>query len=237
MRTKQCQISEKSLELNVCENIVNILRQQISNKAYIYGFTVKSEGLHGLDVSIRLPLTTRILGLQFKRPYKYYQTEYIFYINNNKKRDQHLKILLAAIPISILGLLPSIFYALPTFCQPQDIESASPKFLTQTFFVDPLEIPFTGTHKYEIRINTRNNTAIFRGSKEKKITIYTSEEFIAKIKRNEWGVAVNDLLRIKDVPLDKVLQYIKYETDIYPDLLGFFLRKHLRQYFRAIAMR
>jgi len=197
---------------------------------------MKSEGLHGLDVSIRLPLRTRITGLQFKRPYRCYRSVYVFYLNNNKKKDQHLKILCVATSLRILGLPPAIFYAMPAFCYPHDLERASPQFLHRTVFVDPLEIPFTGRHRYEVRVDMRSLIAVFRGSREKKIKVYSSEEFIEKLREGEWGIAVKDLLRVRNVPPKDVLRYLKYEMGAPPDAIEYLTEKRLRQFFRTIAI-
>ncbi|MGB9760841.1 MAG: hypothetical protein ACPLZG_13510 [Thermoproteota archaeon] len=86
-------ISEKSLELNVTENLLRELRKYKQfNNAFSYGFTLRQEVAIGLDISINLPSQARVFGLQFKKPIscKYNQI-YRFKINNNIRRDQHLK--------------------------------------------------------------------------------------------------------------------------------------------------
>jgi len=126
---------------------------------------------------------------------------------------------------------------MPAFCHPHDLEHASPQFLHRTVFVDPLEIPFTGWHRYEVRADMRSLIAVFRGSREKKIKVYSSEELIEKLREGEWSIAVKNLIRIRNVPPKDVLRYLKYEMGTPPDAIEYLTGRQLRQFFRAIAIR
>jgi len=60
-------VSERSLELNVLSEIINILRRTGYISSYIIGYTTREEAHHGLDVSIGTT-GALLIAFQFKAP-------------------------------------------------------------------------------------------------------------------------------------------------------------------------
>ena len=93
-------VEEKTLEMNVCENIINTIRSAdpLFRSAYWRGVTLRLKRRVGLDVKLetgaRAPFI--LMGLQFRRPvekgYDNMRREeyHLFKINNNRANDQHL---------------------------------------------------------------------------------------------------------------------------------------------------
>ena len=141
----RCEVSEKTLELNVSENIITILRRMGSqfSRAYLYGFTVHEESRTGLDISIKIVpfynVNYSITGFQFKRPISLIaRNKYKFLIN---VKSQHLKLFIHAIQIYInTQKYPQIYYALPCICQKNELNSIVPMFLTRTWFIHILDL-------------------------------------------------------------------------------------------------
>lgn len=147
-------ISEKSLEINISENILRELRNlgPPFSKIFIYGFTLREEFNRGLDISINLnPNRSFLLAIQYKKPI---QGTYRFYINNNSTRDQHIKLFRVSL------IAPNrIFYIFPTIITTQQLYHISPDFLKYCYFLRPTDIPLFDNHVHTVEIDTRSGTA------------------------------------------------------------------------------
>ena len=195
-------VSEKSLELNVNENLVNHVRKRYP-KAFIYGFTVRGEGLHGLDSSIEVaPGTKFYFGLQFKKPQRKSGKKYIFMINNNRRRDQHAKLVLTAL---LLG--PNrIFYAFPLYLTVNELYQDSPNFLSKTRLVDVLSIKNIDNNSHYVHIE-HGTLEIEIRSQSLKIPSLPGEKFLEiidkitpldtqEIRRKIQKITIDDIRRL-----------------------------------------
>ena len=62
-------VSEKSLELNVGAELLNVMRRRWRMpKTYLRGLTQAEEHDEGVDFFVMLPRSTRIFAFQFKAP-------------------------------------------------------------------------------------------------------------------------------------------------------------------------
>jgi len=68
MKRRQMKVSEKSLELNIGAEILNILRTKMP-KAYLRGLTQAEENKEGPDFFAQLNANVRLFAFQFKAPH------------------------------------------------------------------------------------------------------------------------------------------------------------------------
>jgi len=177
-------ISEKTLELNVSENILGIIRRNIDARAFLHGFTLMQEHTTSLDVSVKLPNNLSILGLQFKRPESQSNGIYRFEINRNIGYDQHLKLYLWSLLFFNTFHVTPLFYAFPTFFNVMDFASSSPNFLSRTYFVNPLGMPIQilDNNVHMVEIDTKSDTVnVWSESPIEIEKFYKGEKFITEI--------------------------------------------------------
>ena len=122
-------------------------------KAFLYGFTMQhDEPKNGLDTSLNLSGTHRILSFQFKRPKKQNKNIFWFDFNNSTHFHQHN---IMHVTANATSPIPTVFYALPAYFSMNDFENSSPNFLQHTYFIDILETPLIfdlHTHSFEIDV-------------------------------------------------------------------------------------
>ncbi len=188
-------ISEKSLEINISENILRELRRlgPLFSKVFVYGFTLREEFERGLDISINLnPNRSFLLAIQYKKPISEWQGTYRFYINNNSTRDQHIKLFRASL------IAPNkIYYIFPAIITTQQLYNISPNFLTHCYFIRPMDIPLLDNHVHTVEIDTQNEIALaFSGKIEVKPLKWKEiKEFLVREER----ITIEDLQKkLKD---------------------------------------
>lgn len=149
-------LSEKTLEQNVLENMINDIRHHIDPAAYIYGFSLKYESVTGLDSSLSVPGNPLMLAFQFKKCFDSTASVYRFHFNNNSYRDQHNFLYFSAVSVSPP---PVVFYALPAIVDIHQLSSVAPNFLDRTYLLDPMDIgPIFGSRIHEIHLDTSTCT-------------------------------------------------------------------------------
>ena len=124
-------ISEKSLELNVGAELLNLLRDAWGMpKAYLRGLTQREERQEGVDFFAQLSPTARIFAFQFKAPKgRIDQVPYRFTL----VREQHEKLhaLAQASP-------DAVFYVLPFYASHQKLQHDVPTLVQDTWLL-PIE--------------------------------------------------------------------------------------------------
>lgn len=130
-------VSEKSLELNVGAELLNVLRRRWGmRKAYLRGLTQREEHQEGVDFFAEMPSSTRIFAFQFKAPkgQRGDRTPYRFTI----QRQQHDKL------FALASRWPdSVYYVLPFYVLPAKLQRDVPHLLQDTWFL-PVE-PMPGS--------------------------------------------------------------------------------------------
>lgn len=188
-------VSEKALELNVNENLVNRIRQfgGIYSRAFIYGFTLREEARHGFDSSINLPFHTNFLfSLQYKKPISRSNGRYRFMINTNG--SQHVLLLISSF---LFG--ENIWYAFPLFIDPSELSQNSPDFLSRTYFVRITNFPentFDG-NIHVVEIDEQSGDGFVHSDEAKKIITVKGEEFLEKIREFK-------TLKIEEIKAEKL---------------------------------
>jgi len=206
-------ISEKSLELNITENLLRVTRNYFS-RAFAYGFTLRQEARVGLDVSINLPYQSKIFCFQFKRPVSHNPPYlYRFLINNNITRDQHLKLYLVSIVLHHIFRKDIVFYSFPCFSSTYQLAHFSPNFLSQTFFVSPRVMPRGildfNVHLVEIDSNS-GKAAVFSDFVGKFRTVrgheFVKQMVIEQDNTIEVGILIEKLRKLENQHLLDILR-------------------------------
>lgn len=204
--------SEKALELNVGENLVNLCRF-LNPRAYLMGYTLKNESIHGLDISLNIH--NGILGpsFQFKKPRRR-GTIFKFSINNNNNRDQHLRLFLLSHVFELIQNYSPIYYALPTIASNNELDILSPNFLRNTFFISPLWFPLSilDHNVHHVEIDTLHNTITVYSKSGKKILNYSKGFQILNDIVRGYNKSKNIKLlkkEFRDINYEKILSNLK----------------------------
>jgi len=207
-------IEEKTLEINICENLINLIRScnSLFKKAYWRGLTLRLEHRIGLDVKIEPGMykALMILGIQFKKPknkeydFKRREYYYLFEINNNPANNQHLILYFLSSLIHYKYPQKNCFigYSFPLFINHDELRRYSPMFLNRTIFIDARYFPETKldrlTHKiyiyeniYDVEIESKKRIKI------EKEYILTKEKLIEKFK----GLEKENLVNIRNLQI------------------------------------
>jgi len=127
-------VSEKSLELNVGAEILNLMRTAWGMpKAYLRGLTQQEEKQEGVDCFAELPTHTKIFAFQFKAPrgavdaapYKY-----------KIQRQQHDLLY----QLSQLGA-SGVFYVFPYYVTLAKLQQQVPNLMQDTWLLDIHQVP------------------------------------------------------------------------------------------------
>jgi len=193
-------ITEKTLEINVCGELVQHIRSTGYLKAYVYGFSTRKEVFHGLDISINVPRSSLVLGIQFKAPRRM-GTIYMFKIGDRARRgcssytsssrnpciNQHYALLNCAVTISITYNVypPPAYYAFPLIADMVELEASVPDTLSQTVFVRVVDFPlqtFFDCRPHIVRIDkTTRRVRVY--SKEFEIQALSFKDLMTDIEK------------------------------------------------------
>ena len=122
-------VSEKSLELNVGAELLDIIRNKWGYpKTYLQGLTQKQESEKGVDFYAHLCPCAHILAFQFKRPSSTedYRTPYKFVI----QKVQHSKLYELA-----RRNRGSVYYVLPFYASNYKLQRDVPRLLKDTWLL------------------------------------------------------------------------------------------------------
>lgn len=121
-------LSEKSLELNVGTELLNLLRGPWGMpKAYLRGLTQREEKQEGVDFFAQLTPQTRLFAFQFKAPKG--TTELPPY-RYTLVREQHASL------YQLAQLSPrSVFYVLPFYITPLKLQQDVPQLIRDTWLL------------------------------------------------------------------------------------------------------
>jgi len=129
-------VSEKTLELNIGAEILQIVRMRHGcSKASLRGLTQAEEYAHGADFYAEMPDETRVYAFQFKAPKKGPEMEpYLFTIRS----DQH-----AALYGAASGNRGSVFYCFPYYVGTAKLVRDLPTLQRDTWLLDVASVPLT----------------------------------------------------------------------------------------------
>lgn len=241
----RCTVSEHTLELNVCCSMVEDLRKTLGVQAYAFGYTLRHEGVFGLDVSIQAPPSVNLLSLQFKKPlrcsFAHQERRYEFPINDNRWRDQHFLLLLLSLALNLLGKSASVYYALPAICDVPELEQKLPALLEEVFFVNVLDVPLVELRRCKLRVSLSSSPRVtFHCSAGKDVKFYTWSQIRDGIK--EVAVSVEDLQRAAEVEYEELervlLSYLEERAPPWTRerIIGRLRSRHMRELITAVGV-
>ena len=187
-------LNEKTLELNVSTEFLNICRQY-DPKAFMFGTTLKQESRLGYDSTVlgSLPQFWRTSVFQFKRALSKRITplgdEYTFHVNNNGNRDQHIFLYLMSGGRHLTAL-----YVLPLFTTLNDVSNQAPQLLGQTVYADAADIPpwIVDNAPHTLLVYPTQGFAIIH-SDRRRIKVSPFKELMTNIAEKKIGVTIEEL--------------------------------------------
>ena len=124
--TRRKEVSEKSLELNVCAEMLQCLRGYPDyRKALWIGLTQREERQQGLDARIRNTQDLALM-LQFKSPWATYYGDNRYKFSINKRQHEALE---------RLGSPEAVFYAFPLYNRWCKADKHAPSLLQDTWLL------------------------------------------------------------------------------------------------------
>ena len=100
-------LSEKSLELNVGAELLDVLRWRWGmRKTYLRGLTQREEHQEGVDFFAELPLSTRIFAFQFKAPKGQWGDRMPYRFTIQRHQHDRLSALASGWPDGVFYVLP-----------------------------------------------------------------------------------------------------------------------------------
>ncbi|MCD6348010.1 MAG: hypothetical protein J7L91_00085 [Candidatus Korarchaeota archaeon] len=229
-------VPEKTLELNVNENLINRIRQlgRSFEQAFLYGFTLRYEARWGLDSSIKLPSNVGfLLALQYKKfvPERsdLRKGVWAFEINNNRGRDQHLKLLVSSY---FLGE-DAVYYAFPMLDR-EKMYSSSPHFLERTCFARVADFP-SRTFNYTTHIvfvKESYGYASVMSEDAGEVRLVSSEGLLERVKFVDVRRKYVEELSNKKINREDLEEFLK-KKDIDREVIRDFLSRNWKQYFSS----
>lgn len=146
-------ISEKTVELNLTTELVNMVFALSGTRPYILAPSQRQESSLAFDVALGQPGGQGVL-IQYKRAYVNRPNEYTFHLNRTKNQDQHLRLTV----LDLLGI--PVYYAFPIFHTPNEVINHRRALLLRTKFVKPTRISPVGglTGHHEVIFNNATNS-------------------------------------------------------------------------------
>ncbi len=148
--TKKKEVSEKSLELNVCTEMLQSLRTYPPyQKATWVGLTQREERQEGLDAKIQNAPGVALM-LQFKSPWVSSQVDRVYEFSINKKQHEALE---------RLGCQDAVYYVFPLYSKWWKVDKNAPDLLQDTWLVPVSCIPSTNLIRDSTQIEVTKLTA------------------------------------------------------------------------------
>ena len=151
--TRKKEVSEKSLELNVCAEMLQWLRGYLDyRKALWIGLTQREERQQGLDARIR-NADDLALMLQFKSPWATYYGDSFYKFSVNKRQHEAME---------RLGSPEAVFYAFPLYSRWSKADRDAPNLLQDTWLLPVACIPSGGLVREStpIVVSRRNHSSV-----------------------------------------------------------------------------
>jgi hypothetical protein len=197
-------LNEKTLELNLTHEILEICRQ-FDQQAFAFGTTLRQESHWGYDSRIlgNIPQFWRGSVFQFKKALRSRRTQtgesvFVFQINNNTFRDQH-----RILHRFTGGKRDVSFYVLPTLTTLKELNIFLPDLLNRTFFVDVASISPAAVRNeiHEIHLYPQTSMGILFSDETKEIEVLSSDRFKMLLLEKAIGLPISVLLEnIKRIP-------------------------------------
>ena len=158
MARRRKEVSEKSLELNVCTELLQYIRSWPDcDKALWFGLTQAQERQEGIDARIRNAGPGVAIMLQFKAPWVTSVVDSLYKFSVNEQQHEALENLAG-------GNSNAVYYVFPLFSTWAKADQYAPELSNDTWLVPVSSIPLstltslstpaTGLHKVDVERNS-----------------------------------------------------------------------------------
>lgn len=182
------------MELNVIHELLEFV-QKFDDQSFAVGLTLRQEGTLGFDSKIlsQLPQSWRTAALQFKRARKKRKTvfgkEYLFMINNNRNRDQHLLLYQLC-----RGRRNVALYVFPLFLTENELKDSLPELTDATVILDVADIPphIIRNRSHRVLVYPTHRFAFVK-SEGVRVEIINLEDLKRRMLRREVGLSIEEI--------------------------------------------
>ena len=148
--TARKEVSEKSLELNVCAEMLHEIRQRPGCDAALWvGLTQRQESLLGLDAFIRNVGSGQSVMLQFKSPQASSLVDSLYKFSINERQHERLDRIARACPRTVL-------YVFPLYGKWSKARNYAPDLMQDTWLVRVSDIPYpllaSGHERHQVEL-------------------------------------------------------------------------------------
>ena len=187
---KRKAVSEKSLELNICAEMLQHIRSWPGcRKALWLGLTQSQERRLGIDELIRNVGHGFSLMLQFKAPWPTSQVDSLYKFSINEQQHYALEQLAVRFP-------GSVFYVFPLYSEWAKANLNAPNLSRDTWLVPVSTIPFASLTSSSVPSARRHRVELERTKSWVKVTAYSPE--VNGEAANAWDFLANS---IRPLPL------------------------------------
>ena len=155
MASRKKEVSEKSLELNVCAEFLHLIRSWPGcDRALWHGLTQAEERDQGLDEMIKNVGSGVSVMLQFKAPWASSQPDHLYKFSINEKQHEALESMANQYP-------DSVYYVFPLYSKWSKANQHAPNLARDTWLVPVSSVPLaslrsmstpaTGSHQVELK--------------------------------------------------------------------------------------
>ena len=167
--TRRKEVSEKSLELNVCAEILQYIRSWSGCEGALwFGLTQANERQMGIDEMIQNVGPGVSLMLQFKAPWPTSVVDDLYKFSINEQQHFALEQLAATHP-------DSVYYVFPLYSKWSKANSYAPNLVRDTWIVKVTDIPYSSLAGSAAPSNTRHNVELERVGANMLYTVFSPE--------------------------------------------------------------
>ena len=204
-RNRRKEVSEKSLELNVCSEILQVIRSWPGCQGALWlGLTQQQEREHGIDELIN-NAGGYALMLQFKSPWVRSQVDYLYKFTVNEQQHEALEGLASNHPESVLYVFP--LYSTWTKAQGHAPDLCRDTWILPVSSISTAELrsepSSTGRHRVELE-RIQNQVNVTFHSPEVTGSARNAKEFFGDADRAESFIAAPN-----GVPSDRLLEWVR----------------------------
>ena len=189
------EVSEKTLELNLCAEILKYVRPRPGNqKALWIGLTQKQEKLQGLDARIRNFGSGFFSMFQFKAPWATSIVDDLYKFSINERQHQALEKLASRYPRDVCYVFP--FYSTWT-----KADNHAPNLLQDTWLVPVSSIPLSSLTSASNPPKGYHRVELMRDGSQITVTVYSPEVIGSAINAQEYFAERREIPSLDEDPM------------------------------------
>jgi len=200
------EISEKSLELNVCAELLQYIRSWPGcGKALWLGLTQRQERLAGIDELIRNVGVGFSLMLQFKAPWPSSRVDDLYKFSINERQHEALE--------QLAGQYPgAVYYVFPLYSKWSKADQHAPDLSQDTWLVPVSSIPSVLLSSLASPSSGRHRVDLQRIGPQVRVTVHSPEVVGEAINAKEYfgvgGRSLSPTIGSTGVPSDQLRAWV-----------------------------